>query len=101
VAHVGYLPGERIVGLSKLARVVRHFARDLQVQERMTQQIADALEQHLHPKGIGVVLEAEHECISLRGIRSRTRTLTSALTGRLRDNAASRQEFLSLARTPP
>ena len=70
VAHVGYLPGERILGLSKLARVVELFARDLQVQERLTMQIADWLQEHLAPKGVGVVLEAEHLCMSLRGVQS-------------------------------
>ena len=67
VAHVAYLPGERIIGLSKLARVVEVFARDLQLQERLTMQVADCLESHLQPKGVGVVLEAEHMCMSLRG----------------------------------
>src|SRR3954467_1988803 len=82
VAHVGYLPGERIVGLSKLARVVDLFARDLQVQERLTQQIADWLEEHLAPRGVGVVLEAEHLCMSLRGVQKPgARTVTSALHG--------------------
>ena len=69
VAHVGYLPGDRILGLSKLARVVEHFARGLQVQERLTQQVADWLEDELAPKGVGVVLEAEHLCMSLRGVQ--------------------------------
>ena len=97
VAHVGYLPGERIVGLSKLARVVRHFARDLQVQERLTKQIADYLDEALAPKGVGVVLEAEHLCMSVRGVQAQgTKTVTSCLLGKLRDDARSRQEFLSL-----
>ena len=97
VAHVGYLPGDRIVGLSKLARVVRHFARDLQVQERLTKQIADYLETALSPKGVGVVLEAEHLCMSVRGVQAPgSTTVTSCLLGRLRDDARSRQEFLSL-----
>src|SRR5687767_6112221 len=69
VAHVGYIPDERIVGLSKLARVVEHFARDLQVQERLTEQIAGCLQEHLTPKGVGVVMEAEHMCMSLRGVQ--------------------------------
>ena len=82
VAHVGYLPGERILGLSKLARVVELFARDLQVQERLTKQVADWLQGHLAPKGVGVVIEAEHQCMSLRGVRaSGSRTVTSALQG--------------------
>src|SRR5688572_27489388 len=68
-AHVAYLPGERIVGLSKLARVVEHFARRLQVQERMTVQIADWIEDELEPRGVGVVLEAEHFCMTLRGVQ--------------------------------
>ena len=99
VAHVGYLPGERIVGLSKLARVVELFARDLQVQERLTQQIADWLEEHLAPRGVGVVLEAEHLCMSLRGVQKPgARTVTSALHGLVRDDSRTRQEFLDLAR---
>ena len=98
VAHVGYLPGERIVGLSKLARVVDLFARDLQVQERLTQQIADWLEKHLAPRGVGVVLEAEHLCMSLRGVQKPgTRTVTSALHGLVREDSRTRQEFLDLA----
>lgn len=97
VAHVGYLPGERIVGLSKLARVVELFARDLQVQERLTTQIADWLRDHLEPKGVGVVLEAEHLCMSLRGVQKvGARTVTSALSGLVRDDPRTRQEFLSL-----
>jgi GTP cyclohydrolase I len=98
VAHVGYLPGERIVGLSKLARVVEHFARDLQVQERLTQQVANCLQTHLEPKGVGVVISAEHLCMSLRGVQaSGSSTITSALHGALRDDARSRQEFFALA----
>ncbi|RZQ64619.1 GTP cyclohydrolase I FolE [Amycolatopsis suaedae] len=97
VAHVAYLPGERILGLSKLARVVELFARDLQVQERLTKQVADWLWQHLAPKGVGVVVEAEHLCMSLRGVRAAgSRTVTSALLGTLRADARSRQEFFTL-----
>ena len=97
-AHVGYLPGERIIGLSKLARVVEMFARDLQVQERLTQQVADWLQEHLAPRGVGVVLEAEHLCMSLRGVRATgSRTVTSALRGLVRDDARTRAEFFSLA----
>ena len=97
VAHVGYLPGERIVGLSKLARVVELYARSLQVQERLTTQIAGWLDEHLAPRGVGVVLEAEHMCISLRGVQKPgARTVTSALRGRLRDDHRTRHEFLSL-----
>jgi GTP cyclohydrolase I len=98
VAHIGYLPGERILGLSKLARVVELFARDLQVQERLTRQIADWLQEHLAPQGVGVVLEAEHLCMSLRGVRATgSRTVTSALHGLLREDPRSRQEFFALA----
>jgi GTP cyclohydrolase I len=98
VAHIGYLPGARILGLSKLARVVDLFARDLQVQERLTQQVADGLQEHLTPKGVGVVIEAEHLCMSLRGVRATgSRTVTSALHGLLREDARSRQEFFALA----
>jgi GTP cyclohydrolase I len=97
VAHVGYLPGERILGLSKVARVVEHLARDLQLQERLTMQIAGWLESHLRPRGVGVVLEAEHACMSLRGVRSAgSRTVTSALRGLVRDDPRTREEFLSL-----
>lgn len=100
LAHIGYLPNERIVGLSKLARLVEHFARGLQVQERLTQQVANSLQEHLHPKGVGVMLEAEHQCMSMRGVRSYgARTLTSAVHGLLRDDPATRAEFLSLTRT--
>jgi GTP cyclohydrolase I len=99
VAHVGYLPDQRIVGLSKLARVLERFARGLQVQERLTQQVADCLEAHLHPIGVGVVIEAEHQCMSLRGVRAHgSRTLTSALHGHLRTDPAARQEFFALTR---
>jgi GTP cyclohydrolase I len=98
VAHVGYIPGDRIVGLSKLARVVELFSHDLQVQERLTGQIASWLDDHLEPIGVGVVLEAEHSCMALRGVRKPgSRTITSALRGAIRDDARTRQEFLSLA----
>ena len=97
VAHIGYLPGERIIGLSKLARVVELFARSLQVQERLTTQIARWLDGHLEPKGVGVVLEAEHMCMSLRGVqKAGARTVTSALHGLVRDDPSTRQEFLAL-----
>jgi GTP cyclohydrolase I len=98
VAHVGYLPGDRILGLSKLARVTELFARDLQVQERLTQQVADWLQGNLSPKGVGVVIEAEHLCMSLRGVRAAgVRTITSALHGALRNDDRSRHEFFALA----
>lgn len=97
VAHVGYLPGERILGLSKLARIVEHFACRPQVQERLTKQIADWLFESLEPKGVGVVVEAEHTCMTLRGVEAvGSRTVTSTLHGRLRNDARSRQEFFSL-----
>jgi len=101
IAHVGYIPEDRIVGISKLARVVDHFARDLQVQERLTTQIARWFERELSPKGVGVVLEAEHTCMSLRGVaKPGTRTVTSALHGLVRDDPRTRQEFLHLAGRP-
>jgi GTP cyclohydrolase I len=97
VAHVGYLPGERIIGLSKLGRVVEYFSRDLQIQERLTTQVAGWLERELKPKGVGVVLEAEHLCMSLRGVQKLgAKTVTSALRGLVRDDARTRQEFLAL-----
>jgi GTP cyclohydrolase IA len=97
VAHVGYLPGERILGLSKLARVVELFARRPQVQERLTQQVADWLDNQLAPRGVGVVVAAEHLCMTVRGVRaSGANTVTSALHGQLRDDAASRAEFFTL-----
>ena len=97
VAHVAYVPGDRILGLSKLARVVELFSRDLQVQERLTTQVAGWLQLHLGPRGVGVVLEADHLCMSLRGVRATgARTITSAVHGLLRDDARSRQEFFAL-----
>jgi GTP cyclohydrolase IA len=98
VAHVGYLPGERIVGLSKLARIVEHFACRPQVQERLTKQAADWLWRHLDPKGVGVVVSADHTCMTLRGVQAPgSRTVTSTLLGTLRDDPRSRAEFFSLA----
>ncbi|MEV7380408.1 GTP cyclohydrolase I FolE [Streptomyces lydicus] len=97
-AHVGYLPGRRILGLSKLARVVEHFACRPQVQERLTKQVADWLQTQLEPKGVGVVIEAEHTCMTLRGVQATgSSTLTSTLLGTLRSDARSRSEFLALA----
>jgi GTP cyclohydrolase I len=103
VAHIGYLPGERIIGLSKLARVVDHFARSLSVQERLTTRIAGWFERELQPRGVGVVLEAEHLCMSLRGVQKQgATTVTSALHGLVRDDPRTRQEFLALTgRTTP
>ena len=97
VAHIGYLPGDRILGLSKFARVLEMFARDLQVQERLTQQVADWLQENLAPRGVGVVIRAEHLCMSVRGVRAQgARTTTSALHGLLQEDARSRQEFFAL-----
>jgi GTP cyclohydrolase I len=99
VAHVGYLPGERILGLSKLARVVEHFAARPQVQERLTKQVAGWLQDNLAPAGVGVVIEAEHTCMTVRGVRaSGSTTVTSTLLGTVRDDPRSRQEFFALAR---
>ena len=96
-AHIAYLPGERLIGLSKLARVVELYSRRLQLQERLTTQVADWLEEHLRPRGVGVVLEAEHLCMSLRGVQTAgSNTVTSALRGAVKDDARTRQEFLSL-----
>ena len=101
VAHIGYLPDERILGLSKFARLVQLLASRAQTQERLTKQVADHLETHLAPRGVGVVIEAEHTCMSLRGVRAPgARTVTSALLGTLRTDPSSRAEFLSLARRP-
>lgn len=97
VAQIGYLPADRILGLSKLARVVEHFSRRLQVQERLTCQVASWLNDQLAPKGVGVVLEAEHLYMSLRGARATgARTMTSALHGLVREDERTRSEFLSL-----
>jgi len=97
VAAVGYLPDHRIIGLSKLARVVELFARRPQVQERMTKQIAGWLDTHLRPRGVGVVVHAEHSCMTLRGVQARgSSTVTSTLLGTLRTDPRSRAEFLAL-----
>ena len=102
VAHVGYLPGDRILGLSKLARVVEHFARRPQVQERLTKQVADWLQDNLAPRGVGVVVQAEHMCMSVRGVRAGgTSTVTSALQGLIRDQPSTRAEFLALTTPTP
>jgi GTP cyclohydrolase I len=96
VAHVGYLPDDRILGLSKFARVVEMFARRPQVQERLTKQVTDWLDEHLAPRGVGVVVEAEHSCMSLRGAKVEgARTRTTALTGAMRSNPATRAEFFA------
>lgn len=96
-AHVGYLPGDRLVGLSKLARLVERHARGPQVQERLTKEIAEWLDDTLHPRGVGVVVEAEHLCLTVRGARAiDSRTTTSALLGELQTDSRMRAEFLSL-----
>ena len=101
VAHVGYLPGKRILGLSKLARVVNHLAARPQVQERLTKQIAGWLDTQLTPKGVGVVIEAEHTCMTLRGVHAAgASTVTSTLLGTLREDHRSRQEFFALTGRP-
>ena len=102
VTHVGYLPGDRILGLSKLARVVEHFASRPQVQERLTKQVADWLAAHLSPQGVGVVIDAEHSCMTLRGVQAAgSSTVTSTLLGALRTDSRSRQEFFALAGVTP
>jgi GTP cyclohydrolase IA len=101
LAHVGYLPGERILGLSKLARIVAYYAARPQTQERLTKQVADCLATRLRPRGTGVVLAAEHSCMTLRGVRALgSTTVTSALLGSLRTDARSRAEFFALAGVP-
>ena len=98
-AHVGYLPTNRVVGISKLARVVHGFARRLQIQEKLTAEIAHAIDEILQPKGVGVVIEAEHSCMTLRGVNTvGSHMITSHLTGAIRDDARTRQEFLRLTR---
>jgi len=99
--HIAYIPNGKIVGLSKLPRVVEVFARRLQVQERLGEQIADALEEVLHPKGVGVVIEAVHLCMMMRGVEKQSsRTITSSMRGLFRDDSKTRSEFLRLAHAP-
>ena len=98
-AHVAYLPTDRVVGISKLARVVHGFARRLQIQEKLTAEIAQAIQDILRPKGVGVVIEAEHSCMTLRGVNTPgTRLTTSSLLGEVRDDPRTRQEFLEFVR---
>ena len=98
-AHVAYIPEGKIVGLSKLARLVDVFARRLQIQERLTQQIASELQRVLNPKGVAVMIEASHQCMSCRGVRKRSgKMITSCLVGAFKENLASRTEFLSLVK---
>jgi GTP cyclohydrolase IA len=101
-AHIAYLPDRRIVGLSKLARIVEVFSRRLQVQERLTEEIAAALDDALRPSGVGVVIEAYHLCMMMRGVeKQNSKTITSALRGAFRDDARTREEFLRLAYGTP
>jgi GTP cyclohydrolase I len=96
VVHVGYLPGGRVVGISKLSRVVDAFARRLQVQERLTVQIADTIDEVLKPRGVGVIVKGTHACMSSRGVRKHgVSMVTSRMIGAFRDDAATRQEFLA------
>jgi GTP cyclohydrolase I len=96
--HIAYIPAGRIIGLSKLPRIVEMFARRLQVQERLTEQVADAVEQALRPQGVGVVIEAAHLCMMMRGVeKQNSKTITSALRGQFRDCPMTRDEFLRLA----
>ena len=100
-AHIAYIPAGRIVGLSKLPRVVEVYARRLQVQERLTEEIAQAIERVLQPEGVGVVLECQHLCMMMRGVEKQaSKTITSALRGSFRDDAKTRDEFLRLAHAP-
>jgi GTP cyclohydrolase I len=98
-AHVGYLPANRVVGISKLARVVRGFARRLQIQEKLTAEVAEAICDILQPKGVGVVIISEHSCMTMRGVNTPgTRLTTSHLLGEVRDDPRTRQEFFDLVR---
>jgi GTP cyclohydrolase I len=98
-AHVAYLPTDRVVGISKLARVVRGYARRLQIQEKMTAEIANAIDEVLRPKGVGVIVDATHSCMTMRGVQSQGSSLvTSTLLGLVRDDPRTRAEFLQLAR---
>ncbi|HWG52139.1 MAG TPA: GTP cyclohydrolase I FolE [Gemmatimonadaceae bacterium] len=97
-AHIAYIPDNKIVGLSKLPRIVEVFARRLQVQERLTEQIAEAIQSVLEPRGVGVVIEAYHLCMMMRGVQKQnSQTVTSAVTGIFRNDARTREEFLALA----
>jgi GTP cyclohydrolase I len=99
-AHVGYLPRNRVVGISKLARVVNGFARRLQIQEKLTAQVAEAIQDILDPKGVGVVVVSEHSCMTMRGVNTPgSRLTTSHLLGEVRDDPRTRQEFFELVRS--
>lgn len=98
-AHIAYIPNGKVIGLSKMARLVDIFARRLQVQERLTREVADAIEDAIHPQGVGVVMEAQHLCMMMRGVeKQHSSTVTSAMTGVFRDQQGTRNEFLSLVR---
>jgi len=99
-AHVAYLPSKRVIGLSKIARLVNMFARRLQIQERMTQQIAQSIEEKISPEGVGVIIEARHLCMQMRGVeKQHGQAVTSAMLGSFRHNKQTRDEFLSLVRS--
>lgn len=99
IAHVAYLPSEKVIGISKLARLVDAYARRLQIQEKMTAEIAGALDEVLQPKGVGVVIEAQHQCMTTRGVNKQGATMqTSRMIGRFKSDARTRQEFFDLIR---
>jgi GTP cyclohydrolase IA len=99
-AHVAYLPSKRVLGLSKIARLVNMFARRLQIQERMTYQIAQSIEEKISPEGVGVIIEARHLCMQMRGVeKQHGQAVTSAMLGSFRHNKQTRDEFLSLVRS--
>jgi len=99
-AHVAYLPSKKVIGLSKIARLVNMFARRLQIQERMTTQIADAIKEKIAPQGVGVIIEARHLCMQMRGVeKQHGQAVTSAMLGEFRNNKQTRDEFLSLVRS--
>ena len=101
VAHVGYIPNKRVVGISKLARIVDIFGKRLQTQETMTSQIANTIQNVLDPKGVAVVIDANHQCMSTRGVHKTTSsTVTSAMKGVFKENAVTRNEFLSFVTLP-
>ena len=101
VAHVGYIPNNRVVGISKLARVIEIFGKRLQTQETMTAQIADTIQKVLQPKGVAVVVDASHQCMTTRGIhKTESSTITSRMLGAFRDNPETRSEFMNLINSP-